>query len=97
MIIDIFTHIYPTSYYEEMCKAAPQLENLGKRMRQVVKLHDLDERFREMDAYGDYRQIISLPVPPIDHVVGADLGPQLARIANDTGRKDVLWVPGANR
>ncbi len=83
MIIDIFTHIYPTRYYEEMCKAAPQLENLGKRMRQVVKLHDLDERFREMDAYGDYRQIISLPVPPIDHVVGADLGPQLARIAND--------------
>ena len=84
MIIDIFTHIYPTSYYEEMCKAAPQLEHLGKRMRAVTKLHDLDERFREMDNYGDYRQIISLPVPPIDDVVDAELGPKLARIANDS-------------
>ena len=84
MIIDIFTHIYPTSYYEAMCKAAPQLENLGKRMRGVTKLHDLDERFREMDAYGDYRQIISLPVPPIDDIVGPELAPTLARIANDS-------------
>ena len=84
MIVDIFTHIYPNAYYEAMCKAAPQLENLGKRMRTVAKLHDLDERFREMDAYGDYRQIISLPVPPIDDVAGPELAPTLARIANDT-------------
>ena len=83
VIIDMFTHIYPTAYYEAMCKAAPQLENLGKRMRGVTKLHDLDERFREMDAYGDYRQIISLPVPPIDDIVGRELAPTLARVAND--------------
>jgi aminocarboxymuconate-semialdehyde decarboxylase len=84
VIVDIFTHIYPNAYYEAVCKAAPQLENLGKRMRTVAKLHDLDERFREMDAYGDYRQIISLPVPPIDDVAGPELAPTLARIANDT-------------
>lgn len=84
MIIDIYTHIYPTTYYEEMCRVAPQLENLGKRMRTVTKLHDLDERFREMDAYGDYRQIISLPVPPIDNYSGPELAPTLARIANDS-------------
>jgi aminocarboxymuconate-semialdehyde decarboxylase len=84
VIVDIFTHIYPNAYYEAVCKAAPQLENLGKRMRTVAKLHDLDERIREMDAYGDYRQIISLPVPPIDDVAGPKLAPTLACIANDT-------------
>ncbi len=68
MIIDIYTHIYPNAYYETMNRVSPQLENLGKRMRQVTKLHDLDERFREMDNYGDYRQVISLPQPPIEDV-----------------------------
>jgi len=83
MIIDIYTHIYPNAYYEAMNRIAPQLENLGKRMRQVTKLHDLDERFREMDAYGDYRQIISLPQPPIEAVSSPEAGPELARVAND--------------
>jgi len=84
MIIDIYTHIYPNAYFEIMNRVSPQLENLGKRMRQVTKLHDLDERFREMDAYGDYRQIISLPQPPIEDVSTPEVGPELARVANDS-------------
>jgi aminocarboxymuconate-semialdehyde decarboxylase len=93
MIIDIYTHIYPTAYYETMTRIAPQLENLGKRMRQVTKLHDLDERFREMDAYGDYRQIISLPQPPIEDVSTPETGPELARVANDSMAEMVASHP----
>ena len=49
----------------------------------VTKLFDLDARFREMDQFGDYREIISLPNPPIEDIVDAALGLTLARIAND--------------
>src|SRR5215468_9435963 len=66
-----------------MTRVSPQLENLGKRLRSVTKLFDLDERFREMDAYGDYRQIISLPNPPIEDIASGEDGLRLARIGND--------------
>ncbi len=93
MIIDIYTHIYPNAYYQAMNKVAPQLENLGKRMRAVTKLHDLDERFREMDNYGDYRQVISLPQPPIEDVSSPEQGPELARVANDAMAEIVAAHP----
>lgn len=82
-IIDIFCHIFPDRFFQEMTKAAPKLENIGKRLRGITKLFDLDERFREMDQFGDYRQIISLPNPAIEDIVNPDIGLQLARIAND--------------
>ena len=82
-IIDIFCHIFPERYFQEMTKAAPNLENMGKRLKQVTKLFDLDARFREMDQFGDYREIISLPNPPIEDIADGTLGLTLARIAND--------------
>jgi predicted TIM-barrel fold metal-dependent hydrolase len=82
-LIDIFCHIFPERYFQEMTKAAPNLENMGKRLKQVTKLFDLDARFREMDEFGDYRQIISLPNPPIEDIADAALGLTLAHIAND--------------
>jgi len=36
-----------------------------------------------MDAVGDYRQIVSLPNPPIEAFADASHGAELARIAND--------------
>ncbi|MDT3683997.1 MAG: amidohydrolase family protein [Pseudorhodoplanes sp.] len=83
LLIDIFCHIYPDRFFQEMTKVSPQLENLGKRLRSVRKLFDLDERFREMDTLGDYRQIISLPNPPIEDIAQSAIGLDLARIAND--------------
>ncbi len=64
-LIDIYCHIYPEKFFGEMTKVSPQTENLGKRLRTITKLFDLGERFREMGSFGDYRQIISLPSPPI--------------------------------
>src|SRR3974390_2401018 len=83
-LIDIYCHIYPEKFFEEMTKLSPQTQNLGKRLRTITKLFDLDERFREMDKFGNYREIISLPNPPIeDFADSADAGLNLARIAND--------------
>ena len=45
MTIDIYTHIFPGDFYRHMSRAAPRLENIGKRMQQVKMIHDLDIRF----------------------------------------------------
>src|SRR5690349_2886947 len=82
-IVDIYCHIYPDRFFQEMMKVAPKVGNIGPRLRSITKLFDLDARFKEMDEYGDYRQIISLPNPPIEDIVAPAVGLQLARIAND--------------
>ena len=82
-LIDIYCHIFPDRFYQELTKVSPQMENLGRRLRSVKKLFDLDERFREMDQFGDYRQIISLPNPAIEDVAQGAVGMTLARIGND--------------
>jgi aminocarboxymuconate-semialdehyde decarboxylase len=83
-IVDIYCHIFPDRFYKEMTQVAPNLENLGKRLRNIPKLFDLDVRFKEMDTFGDYREIISLPNPAIEDIAKPDVGLQLARIANDS-------------
>jgi predicted TIM-barrel fold metal-dependent hydrolase len=82
-IVDIYCHIAPEKFFQEMNRIAPRLGNIAARLRGVKKLFDLDERFREMDAFGDYRQIISLPNPPIEDLATGEVGLNLARIGND--------------
>jgi predicted TIM-barrel fold metal-dependent hydrolase len=83
MVIDIYTHIFPDRFFQELERGSPKLGNMGKRLRAVQKLFDLDLRFREMDEFGDYRQIISLPNPPIEDIAEGDVAKNLARVAND--------------
>jgi aminocarboxymuconate-semialdehyde decarboxylase len=83
-MIDIYTHIFPAAFYARMNAVAPGLDNIGKRMQSVKPVHDLDVRFRLMDAFDDYRQVISLPNPPIEDYATPAQGAELARIANDT-------------
>ncbi len=83
MIVDIYTHIFPTTAYEKMTEMSADLGNIGKRIANMKFLHDLDGRFREMDSYGDYRQIISLPNPPLEDVTTPEQGTEVAKIAND--------------
>jgi hypothetical protein len=39
---------------------------IGKRTRGVPMLHDLEIRFRVMDMFPGYQQVLSLPTPPIE-------------------------------
>ena len=81
--IDIFTHIMPTPYHTLLTKLAPDFADVGKRMRGVPMLTDLDLRFRVMDAFESYQQILSLPTPPIEAMVSGEDAVDLARAAND--------------
>jgi aminocarboxymuconate-semialdehyde decarboxylase len=83
MIVDIYTHIFPDRFFQELERGSPKLGNMGKRLRNVKKLFDLDLRFRDMDEFGDYRQIISLPNPPIEDIAEGETAKTLARVGND--------------
>jgi aminocarboxymuconate-semialdehyde decarboxylase len=54
-----------------------------RRSMQLPPLCDLDARFRLMDPFPDYRQVISLGSPPIETFVGPDAAPELAQVGND--------------
>ena len=84
MKIDIYTHIFPQDFYARWMAAAPGLADIGKRMISVTAVHDLDARFRAMDGFGDYAQIISLPNPPLESITTPEIGTELARMGNDS-------------
>ena len=81
--IDIFNHIYPAAYYTRLMQIAPDYKDIGKRMRGIPMLADLDVRFRVMDTFDGYQQVLSLPTPPIENVVSGALAADLASAAND--------------
>jgi predicted TIM-barrel fold metal-dependent hydrolase len=81
--IDIFNHIYPAPYFEGVMRVAPDFKDIGKRMRGIPMLVDLDVRFRVMDMFDEYQQVLSIATPPIEvFAKGAD-AIDLARAAND--------------
>ncbi|MGH6785090.1 MAG: amidohydrolase family protein, partial [Sphingomicrobium sp.] len=66
-----------------MMEVAPDYKDIGKRMRNIPMLIDLDERFRVMDRFDDYQQILSIATPPIERFADRTAAIELARIAND--------------
>jgi uncharacterized protein len=82
MLIDIYTHVLPARFGEALVKSGNNPGMVG-RMMSVTELHDFDARFRSMDRLGEYRQIISLPNPPIEDFAAPDKGNDYARIGND--------------
>jgi predicted TIM-barrel fold metal-dependent hydrolase len=81
--IDIFNHVYPAAYYARLMQVAPNYKDIGKRMRNIPMLADLDERFRVMDTFAEYQQVLSLPTPPIENIADGAVAQDLSRAAND--------------
>jgi uncharacterized protein len=79
--IDIFNHIFPKTFYDKMLSVLPNGKDMNKRVRNIPSIVDLDERFRIMDKFGDYVQVICIPNPPIE-TFGSHAN-DLAKLAND--------------
>jgi len=84
MKLDVFPHILPKPYFERMIAVAPPQLHMGKRMRGIPVLVDLELRLRIMDRYEGYAQVLTLASPPIEIIASPDLSPELARLANDS-------------
>jgi aminocarboxymuconate-semialdehyde decarboxylase len=64
MRIDAFTHFMPAKFYDKL--VASGAGDIGKRMRSVPGIYDLDHRRRMVESFPDYAQILSYPMPPIE-------------------------------
>jgi uncharacterized protein len=87
--IDAFAHILPPAYARrlESITAGPGVSDniLGFRpwIHEDPALTDLDARWRAVDPFGDYVQVLTLAVPPIDQLGPPAVARDLARAAND--------------
>ncbi len=86
MKIDSFCHLLPPRYAERFFAIddSPALKNLQGRTRNIPALFDMDVRFRQMDEFGDYKQIINVAAPPLEDMGGAAFNQEMSRLANDT-------------
>ena len=82
MKIDLFNHFFPKRFCDEFINV-PGLKDIGKRVQNVPTIANLDARFRVMDEFGEYRQFLSLPAPPLEALAPPEKSPELAKIAND--------------
>lgn len=77
MMIDIFTHILPLKYWQSVSKHA------SPTMRDITPLWDLEHRFRIMDKYSDYVQILTFSIPRVEAITTGKDAVGLARRGND--------------
>lgn len=81
MRIDVATHVLPARYFERLQQIPGFF--MAKRVKGIPCLFDLNVRFKVMDAFGEYRQILSLALPSIDRLGPPEVTPGLARTGND--------------
>src|SRR3989338_8767918 len=82
--IDIYNHIWPQPFFAKVMATAPNPANMTRRVKAVPMITDLDVRFRVMDMFDDYCQILSLASPPLEMLVPGENVNDLARLANDS-------------
>ncbi len=83
MKIDIFNHVFPKAFFERYVRTGAAGKDIGKRVANIPVAVDLDHRFRVMDEFGDFRQVVTLPTPPLEVFAKPDVSESVARAAND--------------
>lgn len=81
--IDAFNHFFPKRYYEALLQTPAASKDLGKRVRSIPALSELELRLRLVESFDDYTQILSHGLPPLERLWGPDRSPEMAVIAND--------------
>jgi len=82
MRVDAYTHFMPAKFFDEVLTKGDH-RDIGKRVREIPSIHDLDVRLKVIDSFPDYAQIISYPQPPFEVMAGPDKVNDYARMVND--------------
>ena len=83
MKIDIFNHIFPRKFWERYIDRGLSGKDIGKRVANIQTIVDVDSRLRILDEFGDYVQVLTLPMPPLEILAGPGKSPRLAKEGND--------------
>jgi aminocarboxymuconate-semialdehyde decarboxylase len=81
--VDACAHIFPRSFWDKMQARAGRLPDIGERSSGMPLFTNLDQRFRLMDRFDAYEQILSLTGPALDAIFAPDVARDMARYAND--------------
>src|SRR5882724_1431275 len=81
--IDAFCHFSPPRYFDALIESPAGQKDIGKRVRGIPALYDLDLRLKVVDQFPDYTQVLSLGLPMVDRLWGPDKTPEMAKLAND--------------
>ena len=89
--IDSFCHFFPKGLWDKMLVTDGAAKDIGKRMRGIPAIYDLDERRRVIDMFRDknYVQVISLGMPPLEALGSAAEVEEFAKLGND-GMADLV-------
>lgn len=96
MIVDAYTHILPAGYQsllEKKITGRDMSLNSARYAKTIPTLVDLESRFRLMDDFGEYIQVVSVASPPIHSIAPPDVAAELCRVANDELAELVLKHP----
>ena len=69
--IDAFNHFFPKRYYEALLETPAGAKDLGKRVRGIPALSDVDLRLSIVESFPDYTQVLSHGLPPLERLWGA--------------------------
>ncbi|HJS61640.1 MAG TPA: amidohydrolase family protein, partial [Pseudolabrys sp.] len=83
MRIDAYTHFIPEKYFNKIVESGHA--DIGKRVREIPCIHDLDIRRKIVDGFKDYAQILSYPMPPLEVMTKGDgkLTEEYTKLVND--------------
>jgi predicted TIM-barrel fold metal-dependent hydrolase len=83
MRVDGYTHFMPKRFFDEVLTTGDH-RDIGKRVREIPAIYDLDVRLKVIDSFPDYAQIISYPMPPFEVMTNKpEQVEEYARIVND--------------
>lgn len=81
--IDIYNHVMPARYLEQM-KVHARDQGIVKRMASLRMLWDIEARAEMLaNQFPDVRQVLTLSLPGPEALGGPDVAPEFARLAND--------------
>jgi uncharacterized protein len=83
MRIDAYTHFIPEKYFARVIDIPGAPPDIGKRVREVPCIHDLDVRLKIVDMFDDYAQILSYPMPPPERLCKPEQLEGLIQLVND--------------
>src|SRR4029078_5488443 len=83
MRIDAYTHFIPEKYFNKIVESGHA--DIGKRVREITCIHDLEIRRKIVDGFKDYAQILSYPMPPLEVMTKGDgkLTEEYTKLVND--------------
>ncbi len=81
MRIDAYTHFIPETFFAKLVESG--YPDIGKRMRNIPSIHDLDVRKKIVEQFDDYAQILSYPMPPLELLAKGAQIEEYAKAVND--------------